>query len=138
MGLGLHVHGGLLMSLQTDLGKVRGLGSAKEGVRHWWAQRLTALALVPLVLWFVAAIAGLAGADIGPVRAWIAEPVTSVLLVVLIAVTFHHMQLGMQVVIEDYVHVEWLKITSIVLVKFASILLAVAAGFAVLKIAFAG
>jgi succinate dehydrogenase / fumarate reductase membrane anchor subunit len=64
--------------------------------------------------------------------------VTSVLLVVLIAVTFHHMQLGMQVVIEDYVHVEWLKITSIVLVKFASVLLAVAAGFAVLKIAFAG
>ncbi len=138
MGLGLYVHGGLLMSLQTDLGKVRGLGSAKEGVHHWWAQRLTALALVPLALWFVAAIAGLAGAEIGPVRAWIAEPVTTILLVLLIAATFHHMQLGMQVVIEDYVHVEWLKITSIVLVKFTAIVLAVAAGFAVLKIAFAG
>ena len=126
------------MSLQTDLGKVRGLGSAKEGVHHWWAQRLTALALVPLVLWFVASIAGLAGAEIGLVRAWIAEPVTAVLLVLLIAATFHHMQLGMQVVIEDYVHVEWLKITGIVLVKFAAIVLAVASGFAVLKIAFAG
>ncbi len=138
MGLGLYVHGGLLMSLQTDLGKVRGLGSAKEGVHHWWAQRLSALALVPLVLWFVASVASLAGADIGPVRAWIAEPVTAILLVLLIAATFHHMHLGMQVVIEDYVHVEWLKITSIVLVKFAVIGLAVAAGFAVLKIAFAG
>ena len=126
------------MSLQTDLGKARGLGSAKQGVHHWWAQRLTALALVPLVLWFVAAIAGLAGADIVAVRAWIAQPLTSILLVLLIAATFHHMQLGMQVVIEDYVHVEWLKITGIVLVKFAAIALAVAAGFAVLKIAFAG
>jgi succinate dehydrogenase / fumarate reductase membrane anchor subunit len=126
------------MSLRTDLGKVRGLGSAKEGVHHWWAQRLTALGLVPLCLWFVASIAGLAGAEIGVVRAWIAEPVTAILLILLIAATFHHMQLGMQVVIEDYVHTEWLKITSIVLVKFAAIVLAVAAGFAVLKIAFAG
>jgi succinate dehydrogenase / fumarate reductase membrane anchor subunit len=126
------------MSLQTDLGKVRGLGSAKEGVHHWWAQRLTAIALVPLVLWFVASVAGLAGAEFVAVRAWIAQPVTSILLVLLIAATFHHMQLGMQVVIEDYVHAEWLKITSIVLVKFAAVFLAVVAAFAVLKIAFAG
>ena len=126
------------MSLRTDLGKVRGLGSAKEGAHHWWSQRLTAVALVPLVLWFVASVAGLAGADIGPVRAWIAQPVTAVLLVLLIGVTFHHMQLGMQVVIEDYVHTEWLKITGIVLVKFAAVVLAAASAFAVLKIAFAG
>ena len=126
------------MSLRTDLGKARGLGSAKEGVHHWWAQRLTAVALVPLFLWFVASIAGLAGSDIGPVRAWIGEPVTAILLVLLIVATFHHMQLGMQVVIEDYVHAEGLKIAGIVLVKFAAIALAVASGFAVLKIAFAG
>lgn len=126
------------MSLRTDLGKVRGLGSAKEGTQHWWAQRLTAIALIPLVLWFVASVAGLAGADIGPVRAWIAQPVTAILLVVLIGVTFHHMQLGLQVVIEDYVHAEWLKFTSIILVKFAAVLLAAASAFAVLKIAFAG
>lgn len=126
------------MSLRTDLGKVRGLGSAKEGVQHWWAQRLTALALVPLTLWFVASIAGLAGSDIGPVRAWIGHPLSAILLLLLIAATFHHMQLGLQVVIEDYVHTEWLKITGIVLVKFAAIALAVASGFAVLKIAFAG
>lgn len=126
------------MSLRTDLGKVRGLGSAKEGTQHWWAQRLTAIALIPLVLWFVASVAGLAGADIGPVRAWIAQPVTAILLVVLIGVTFHHMQLGLQVVIEDYVHAEWLKFTSIILVKFAAVLLAASAAFSVLKIAFAG
>lgn len=126
------------MSLRTDLGKVRGLGSAKEGAQHWWAQRLTALALVPLTLWFVASIAGLAGSDIGPVRAWIGHPMSAILLLLLIAATFHHMQLGLQVVIEDYVHTEWLKITGIVLVKFVAIALAVASGFAVLKIAFAG
>jgi succinate dehydrogenase / fumarate reductase membrane anchor subunit len=126
------------MSLRTDLGKVRGLGSAKDGTRHWWAQRLTAIALVPLVLWFVASVAGLSGADIGPVRAWIAQPVTAILLVVLIGVTFHHMQLGLQVVIEDYVHTEWLKIAGIILVKFAAVLLAAASAFSVLKIAFAG
>jgi succinate dehydrogenase / fumarate reductase membrane anchor subunit len=126
------------MSLQTDLGKVRGLGSAKEGVHHWWAQRLTAIALVPLVLWFVASVSGMAGAEYGAVRAWIAEPMTAILLVLLIAATFHHMHLGLQVVIEDYVHVEWLKITTIILVKFASAFLAVVAGFAVLKIAFTG
>jgi len=126
------------MSLQSDLAKVRGLGSAKEGVHHWWAQRLTAIALVPLVLWFVASVVGLAGAEFGAVRAWIAEPVTAILLVLMIGATFHHMHLGLQVVIEDYVHAKWLKMTSIILVKFASAFLAVAAGFAVLKIAFTG
>lgn len=126
------------MSLRTDLGKVRGLGSAKEGTQHWWAQRVTAIALIPLILWFVASVVGLAGADIGPVRAWVAQPVTAILLVLLIGATFHHMQLGLQVVIEDYVHAEWLKITGIILVKFGAVLLAAASAFAVLKIAFAG
>ena len=98
----------------------------------------TALALVPLTLWFVASIAGLAGSDISPVRAWIGDPLSAILLVLLIAATFHHMQLGLQVVIEDYIHTEWVKITGIVLVKFAAVALAVAAAFAVLKIAFAG
>ena len=126
------------MSIRTPLAHARGLGSAKSGTGHWWAQRLTAIALVPMVLWFVASVAGLAGAEYGAVRAWIGEPVTAILLILLIVATFHHMQLGMQVVIEDYVHVEWLKITCIVLVKFAAVFLGVAAGFAVLKIAFAG
>jgi succinate dehydrogenase / fumarate reductase membrane anchor subunit len=125
-------------SLRTDLARARGLGSAKEGTGHWWAQRLTAIALVPLTLWFTASVIALAGADLAAVRAWIANPVSAVLLLVLIAATFHHAQLGTQVVIEDYVHTEWLKIAAIVAVKFAAVLLAAIAAFAVLKIAFAG
>jgi len=126
------------MSLRSDLGRVRGLGSAKEGAAHWWAQRVTAVALVPLSLWLVASLASLTGADVAAVRAWIAQPVVAVLLVLLIGVTFHHAQLGMQVVIEDYVHTEWVKISSIVLVKFAAVALAAAGIFSVLKIALAG
>ena len=127
-----------MKSLRTDLARARGLGSAKEGTGHWWAQRLTAIALVPLTLWFTASVIALAGADLAAVRAWIANPVSAVLLLVLIAATFHHAQLGTQVVIEDYVHTEWLKIAAIVAVKFAAVLLAAIAAFAVLKIAFAG
>jgi len=126
------------MSLRSDLGRVRGLGSAKEGAAHWWAQRVTAVALVPLSLWLVASLASLTGADVAAARAWIAQPVVAVLLVLLIGVTFHHAQLGMQVVIEDYVHTEWVKISSIVLVKFAAVALAAAGIFSVLKIALAG
>ncbi len=123
------------MSLRSPLGKVRGLGSAKEGVEHWWLQRMTAIALIPLVIWFVASIAALAGADYVTFREWIATPLVSVLLVLLTIATFHHAQLGLQVVLEDYVHLEWLKIASIGLVKFAAIGLSVATIFSVLKVA---
>lgn len=127
-----------MKSLRTDLGRARGLGSAKEGTGHWWAQRLTAIALVPLTLWFTASVIALTGTDLAAVRAWIADPLSAVLLLVLIAATFHHAQLGTRVVIEDYVHAEWLKIAGIVAVKFAAVLLAAIAAFAVLKIAVAG
>jgi len=123
------------MSLRSPLGKVRGLGSAKEGVAHWWAQRMTAVALVPLVIWFVASVCAMAGSDISTVREWIGTPLVSVLLVLVVIATFHHAQLGLQVVLEDYVHTEWLKITSIALVKFAAITLGVAAIFSIVKIA---
>ena len=94
------------MSLRTPLGRVRGLGSAKEGTAHWWAQRLTAIALVPLVLWFAVSLIVLAGADHATVAAWLRDPVAAVLMLLLILAGFHHAQLGMQVVIEDYVHSE--------------------------------
>jgi succinate dehydrogenase / fumarate reductase membrane anchor subunit len=123
-------------SMRTALGRVRHLGSAKEGVQHWWAQRLTALALVPLVLWFVASIAFLAGADHGAFVAWVARPFNAVLMVVLLAAGFHHAQLGLQVVIEDYVHGEASKLVALILVKFAAVVLALAGIFTVLKIAF--
>lgn len=126
------------MSYRSPLGRARGLGSAKEGTAHWWAQRVTAIALVPLSLWFVAGVLGLIGAEHGQVLTWIGYPLNAVLLVVLIAVTFHHAQLGLQVVIEDYVHTEWLKIAMILAVKFAAVLLALFGIVAVLAITFGG
>ncbi|MCZ6509344.1 MAG: succinate dehydrogenase, hydrophobic membrane anchor protein, partial [Alphaproteobacteria bacterium] len=91
------------MSLRSPLGRARGLGSAKSGTQHWWAQRLTAIALVPLTIWFVIAMVAATGSDYTTARAFIGNPVTAVLLVLLIVATFHHAQLGLQVVIEDYV-----------------------------------
>ena len=123
------------MSLRSPLGKVRGLGSAKEGVAHWWAQRMTAVALVPLLIWFVGSVCAMAGADYDAVREWVAHPVVSILLVLMTLAVFHHAQLGLQVVLEDYVHTEWLKIASIAFVKFAAIALAVATVFSIVKIA---
>ncbi len=123
-------------AMRTRLGRVRGLGAAKEGVAHWWAQRLTAIALVPLTVWFVVSLVALAGGPYAAVRAWIADPVAAVLLVLLLAVGFHHLQLGLQVVIEDYVHAEWRKLALIIAVKFASAVAALAGIFAVLRIAF--
>jgi succinate dehydrogenase / fumarate reductase, membrane anchor subunit len=125
-------------SMRTPLARVRGLGSAKEGVHHWWAQRLTALALVPLTLWFVVSVAGLAGMDHAGAVAWIGSPPVTVLLVLLIAATFWHAQLGVQVVIEDYVHSEAVKLVALIAVKFAAVLLAIASIFAVLRLAFGG
>jgi len=120
--------------MRSTFARVRGAGPAHDGVGHWWAQRLTALALVPLTLWFVASIAGLVGADHATVADWIAQPVPAVLLVLLIVATFHHAQLGLQVVIEDYVHGEGTKIALILAVKGLAVLLAVMSLFAVLRI----
>jgi succinate dehydrogenase / fumarate reductase membrane anchor subunit len=127
-----------MRSMRTPLARVRGLGSAKEGVHHWWAQRLTAIALVPLALWFVVSVAGLAGMDHAEAVAWISSPAVTVLLVLLAAATFWHAQLGVQVVIEDYVHNEAVKLVSLIAVKFAAVLLTVATVVAVLRLAFGG
>jgi succinate dehydrogenase / fumarate reductase membrane anchor subunit len=126
------------MTYRTPLSNARGLGSAKSGAHHWWIQRLTAVALIPLTLWFILSIIQLTGADYQTAVVWISSPTNSVLMLLLIATTFHHMQLGLQVVIEDYVQGEGVKIFGIVLVKLISVLLAAAAAFAVLKIAFGG
>ena len=98
------------MSLRSDLGKVKGLGAAKEGVGHWRLQRLTALALLPLALWFVTTLLGLIGASHAVVVAWIGQGHVTVLLLALVIALFWHLQLGLQVVIEDYLHVPWLQI----------------------------
>jgi succinate dehydrogenase / fumarate reductase membrane anchor subunit len=120
---------------RTPLKTARGLGSAKDGTAHWWAQRLTALALIPLTIWFVASVAALAGADHGAFIQWLGSPLVATLMIVLIVATFHHGQLGLQVVIEDYVHNEPVKIALIVGIKGLSVVLAVAAIVAVLRIA---
>jgi len=126
------------MSYRTPLGRVRGLGSAKDGTHHWWMQRLTAIALVPLVVWFVVSVLMMIGADRGTMVAWLGSPITAGLMVMLIIAVFHHAQLGMQVVIEDYVHNETWKIGLIIFVKFAALLVGGIAVISVLKLAFGG
>ena len=112
------------MSLRSPLARVRGLGTAKEGVGHWWAQRLTALALVPLSLWFMASMAWLAGADHAMVVDWVDSPLVASLLILLLVATLYHAYLGLQVVIEDYVHHEGAKLVWLLGVKGACLLLA--------------
>ncbi len=124
--------------LRTPLSQAIGLGSAKEGVAHWWSQRVSAVALVVLGLWFVAAIIAHAGADRAVVIEWLHGPLSAILTILLVAAVFYHGALGLQVVIEDYIHSEWLKIPSLVVMRLLSLALAVAGIFAVLRIAFGG
>lgn len=124
--------------LRSSLGRARGLGSAKEGITHWWAQRVTAVALIPLVLWYVIAMVALTGADRGTVIAWLQSPFPAIVTVLMLIAVFYHMSLGIQVVIEDYVHSEWVKISALVLNKLVAFALAAAGIFAVLRIAFQG
>ena len=112
-----------------------GLGSAKDGTRHWWMERLTAVALVPLTVWLVASLVSIGTADHAQTVHWIRSPVTSIALLLTIAALFHHTQLGLQVVVEDYIDVEWLKIVLIVVIKLGAIAAAATAGFCVLRIA---
>ena len=126
------------MSIRTPLAHARGLGSAKSGTGHWWAQRLTAVALTPLIIWFVISLVIMTGSDHDTAIAWIGNPLTAILLVLLIATGFYHMQLGLQVVIEDYFHTRWMEIALLLSVKGAAVLFVVTAIFAVLKIAFGG
>jgi len=124
--------------LRTPLSRARGLGSARQGVHHWWAQRITAVALIPLVTWFAISLIMLSGADYAVVRAWIGSPVVMVLLTLTIVIGLHHGQLGMQVVIEDYVHSEGLKLALIVLLRFIAVFFGLAAIVAILRIGFGG
>ncbi len=126
------------MSMRTPLAQVRGHGSAKAGAHHWWAQRLSAIALVPLFIWFVASLVAVGTADYATAIAWMRSPLNSALLVLLIAAMFYHAQLGMQVVFEDYISTHWLQVTSIILVRFLAILLAVVSIIAVLRVAWGG
>ncbi|MBE5315494.1 MAG: succinate dehydrogenase, hydrophobic membrane anchor protein [Xanthomonadales bacterium] len=124
------------MSLRNPLAKARGLGSAKDGTAHWWAQRVSAIALVPLVLYVLYLLVSFVGADYASVRATIAQPVNAVLLILFIGTAFWHARLGLQVVVEDYIHVGWLEITLMIAVKFVYVVLGLAAIIAIGRIAF--
>jgi len=126
------------MSIRTPLGRARGMGSAKTGTGHWWAQRVTALALIPLVIWFITSMVIVTGADHEAALAFIGSPINAVLLTLLIIAVFHHGQLGLQVVIEDYIQTKWLEVALILAVKGAAIFLGVASVYAVIAIALGG
>jgi succinate dehydrogenase / fumarate reductase membrane anchor subunit len=122
------------MSLQHPLARVRGLGSAKEGTGHWLAQRVSAIALAVLSIWFVVSMAGL-GSGYADSRTFLAQPLNAVLTAAFVLALFHHAQLGLQVVIEDYVHTRWLEVTLQVVVKFTAVLASIASLLAIVRIA---
>lgn len=124
------------MSLRSPMGRVLGLGSAKEGVGHWWMQRVSAVALVALGLWFASSLLRLGDFSHAVVLAWIAMPLNAVLLSLLIGTAVYHSQLGVQVVVEDYVTGHGLKIVTMLLLTFVHIVLAALGIFSVLRIAF--
>ena len=126
------------MSMRTDLGRVRGLGSAKDGTAHWWAQRVTAVALIPLSLWFIYSAVTLVGIDRAGFKIWLNGPGSILLMSLFLIALFYHMQLGLQVVIEDYVHNERNKIVSLVLNKLAAVFFAISSIIALIKVAFGG
>ena len=127
-----------MSDLRTPLARARGLGSARDGLHHWWAQRLTAIALIPLVVWFAISLVMLSGADYEVARAWIGSPLVMVLLILTITVGLHHGQLGLQVVIEDYVHGDGWKLALIVAIRFIAVIFGLAATVAILRIGFGG
>lgn len=123
------------MSLRTPLGRVLGLGAAKEGVQHWWLQRLTSIALVPLAIWFLVSLLALPAFDQATVRIWLSQGWTALLLCLLVLVASWHSQLGVRVVIEDYVHAAGGRTLLLVLVTFLHVFIAAAGLFAVLRVA---
>jgi succinate dehydrogenase / fumarate reductase membrane anchor subunit len=124
------------MSLRSPVGRVLGLGSAKDGTSHWWAQRVSAVALIPLTLWFLLSLLALPTLDYATVRAWLSVPLSGLLAVLLVAVLTYHSYLGTTVVIEDYVHAAGTKILSLLLLRFLYVLVGGAGIFAILHVAF--
>ncbi len=125
------------MSLRSPLGRVLGAGPARQGVHHWWMQRLSSLALVPLTVWFLVGLLALPSLDHATVAAWMRQGPTALLLVLLVLTAAWHSQLGVRVVVEDYVHEAATRALCLVTLSFAHIALAAAGVFAVLRVAFA-
>lgn len=125
-----------MVDMRTPLNRVRGLGSAKEGADHFWRQRLTAVANLPLTLFLVGTLAAYAGADHAAVAAYLASPPVAIAMLCLVISVTVHMRLGMQAIIEDYVHAEGLRIACLMLNTFFAIAVALACVYAILKLSF--
>ncbi len=125
------------MSLRSPLGRVLGQGAA-GGSHHWWVQRVGSIALIPLGLWFAMSMFHLPAVTHDAVRAWLAHPVHAVLMLITIVVVAHHSYLGLQVVIEDYVHTKGRKVATMLAVQFLHVLAGAAAFFAVLRVSLGG
>jgi succinate dehydrogenase / fumarate reductase membrane anchor subunit len=122
----------------SSIDRTQGLGSAREGVGHWWAQRITAVGLIPLTLWFAASLIARAGNDYGAIIVWLRTPFTVACTVLLLIALFYHMALGLQVVAEDYLHNERVKNRAVIAIDVASIALAATGIAAALRIAVSG
>jgi succinate dehydrogenase / fumarate reductase membrane anchor subunit len=124
------------MSLKSPLGQVKGLGSAGDGTGHWWSQRVTAVALLILGLWFAAELICLDSYSYQSMTAFLSSSTNAVLLALLVAILMFHSLLGVQVVIEDYVHHGGLKVASLIVIKFAHVLAAALGVYSVLRVGF--
>jgi succinate dehydrogenase / fumarate reductase, membrane anchor subunit len=124
--------------MRSPLGRARGLGSARGGFEHWWMQRLTAAALIPLTLWFVVSLIALTGSDYNVFIAWLKAPFVAILMVLLLIALFHHTALGLRVVVEDYVHSDRAKVPTVVAIRLVCFALVIAGIFATARIAFDG
>lgn len=126
-----------MSNFRTPLKKVKGLGSAKEGTSHFWAQRVTAIAMVPLVLWLGFSVAALPGMDYVAIREWLSQPFNAIVMILFMIAGFYHARLGLQVVIEDYIGPHGPRTAAIIAVNFAAAALGVTGVFSVLRIALA-
>ncbi|MDD9817056.1 MAG: succinate dehydrogenase, hydrophobic membrane anchor protein [Gammaproteobacteria bacterium] len=126
------------MSLRTPLGRAQGLGTAKSGLHHWWLQRLTAIALAPLSLWFALAATHLLHADYYATVSWVADPLNACLLIIFLVALYYHALLGMQVVVEDYSHGPGEKLVCLVILRLLFLFVGITAVLAVLKVALGG
>jgi succinate dehydrogenase / fumarate reductase, membrane anchor subunit len=124
------------MSLRSPVGRVLGMGSAKDGTAHWWAQRVSAVALIPLTLWFVFSLLTLPAFDYDTVRTWLSVPISGFLAVLLVAVLAYHSYLGTIVIIEDYVTGAGMKVLTLLVLRFLYVLCGGAGIFAILRVVF--
>jgi len=126
------------MRMETPLGRVRGLGSARSGAHHWWLERLTSVSTLVLFVWFIVSLVRLPGLSYGTVTEWLAAPLTAVPMALLVVSTFWHLKLGLIVCLEDYVHEDGAKLFWVTVINFLAILGAALALFSIFKIAFTG